>query len=272
MDIKELEANMNKTNNPTHKFSTGEVEFKQKTSVSNYKTPLMMKNNIVPEDFNSINNHRKESNKAFFVSELENNFKADHLSNNDKETKSVVSSHKTNQLFEKENIDKPQYSSRSNRPDNTTTNRKILSSNKQSPERSGRLVDRLIEGYEKQKNLSERDSQNDLKVEEFSKSTLNQYTSKINQILQRNPSNDEKQFPVMGSNDLKKKLDTMRSEINDSLQRDKETSFNKKSESLTKSSINLNKTKQQSEKIKTQLQKQQLKNNSMDFSNINDKN
>ena len=128
--------------------------------------------------------------------------------------------------------------------------------------------------FEKNKTLTEREPNHDNKLDELSKSSLNQFNSKINQILKRNPSLDEKQFDVIKSSDLKIKIDSIRNEIHDSLRKDKETSFNKKSindslnTSLMKNAVFLTKNRN-SEKIKNQLQKKQLKNASLDFNQNN---
>lgn len=202
-----------------------------------------------------LHQYKKESKYEYQENDAENTNPEEVAFKNDKDNK-------VNQLIE--NLERSSNTSRVNTKNDYSSSKRVMSSNRQSPERGGKLVDRLIEGYEKQKNTNEKDGFGEMKFEDFSKSTINQVNNKINQILKRNPSNDEKSFQVMGSTELKKKLDLMRNEITDSLQRDRDnsSSFNKKSETLTKSvmtSSSLTKNKNQ-EKVRTQLlQKQQIK-------------
>jgi hypothetical protein len=253
-----------------------ECDNKFKNSYSNNNNLKLSLSNLNNNNSGHNNNFKKESNKALLVKEPDNNAKIENiLQQTDKEYKSLIFSSKSNQQNDKE-IEKSLYSSRaSSKNELIPTSRKTLASGKQSPERNKNIIDKLIEGFEKNKNLTDREFNNELRNQDLSKSSINQFNNKINQILKRNPSLDEKQFNIIKSSDLKVKIDSIRSEIQDSLVKDKESSISKKSlkevvENSEKVSISLSKNKK-FESRDSQGSKQQKKTNSLN-STMNNEN
>lgn len=237
-----------------------------------YKNNYSSSNNI--KLFNNTSNNyneqtKRESKKGQLAKELENSVKVE-SNTHQNDIKSILLTNKTSLKYDEKN-EKSLCSNRESSKNDYTSNKKVISSNKQSPERDKKLIEKIKDGYDKNNNnnLNERELLfSEGKSEDLSKSSLQNYNSKINQILNRNPSLDEKQFDIMKSSDLKLKIDSMRSEISDSLRKDKETSFNKKStnnESFNNSMRNIGTKNKNNEKLKQQLQKQNLKNISLDI-------
>lgn len=245
-----------------------ESDNKYKNSYSNNCSLKVSKSNLNNSHSEQNICLKKESNKTLIV--LDNNNKnIEKLSQYDeKEYKSMIFNNKANQLNDKE-IEKSLYSSRaSSKNEFVHSGRKTLASGKQSPDRNKNVIDKLIEGFEKNKNLTDRELNNELKNQDLSKSSINQFNNKINQILKRNPSLDEKQFNIIKSSDLKVKIDSIRNEIQDSLIKDKESSLSKKNlsevaKNQEKTSISLTKNKKM-DNNSNQTQTQKLKNNSLD--------
>ena len=281
-DNVKVSSQLNKTPNYNinNYMDIGELDEKNliySESDNKYKNNYLQNNIKLSKSTNNnyFNDTKKDYTRGLLAKELENS----NTQNN--ENKSIFLTNKTNTniLFDEKN-EKSHYSSKdSTKNDFQYSSKKVISSNKQSPEKNKNLIEKIIDGYDKNKNneIADRELNNEIKKEDFNKKSLQNYNSKINQILNRNPSLDEKQFDITKSSDLKLKIDSMRSEISDSLRKDKETSFNKRStnnESFNSSMRNnqvFTKNKN-NEKLKHQLQKHQLKNISLDVNLNNEKN
>lgn len=281
-DNVKVSSQLNKTPNYNinNYMDIGELDEKNliySESDNKYKNNYLQNNIKLSKSTNNnyFNDTKKDYTRGLLAKELENS----NTQNNDNKSIFLTNKTNTNILFDEKN-EKSHYSSKaSTKNDFPYSSKKVISSNKQSPEKNKNLIEKIIDGYDKNKNneIADRELNNEIKKEDFNKKSLQNYNSKINQILNRNPSLDEKQFDITKSSDLKLKIDSMRSEISDSLRKDKETSFNKRStnnESFNSSMRNnqvFTKNKN-NEKLKHQLQKHQLKNISLDVNLNNEKN